>query len=48
MQRSGINGDMDNFKIILDSLIDSKTIIRKVLKKGESFCVNDSYDVTCQ
>ena len=35
---------MDDFKNILDSLIDSKTIIRKVSREGESFYVNDSYD----
>ena len=44
VQRSGVNVDMDDFKIVLDLMIVNNIITRKVTKK-ESFYVNDSNDI---
>ena len=41
VQRSGVNVDMDDFKIVLGLMIVNNIITRKVTKKGESFYVNN-------
>ena len=45
VQRSGVNVDMDDFRIVLDLMIVNNIITRKVTKKGESFYVNNSNDI---